>query len=151
MSSGSPGDFLAVFLASEYTWCEALSPGVPKPSAALRANLWSEVSFLHPFWISRSVPEAGSGNRVPKPSAGPPKKVWAPTPATGTNGNSRHDGPEVNQMTTHRRSRREGPGSEQQESRGVCGCFLGFLLHMVRSTLPRSPEALGAASRKSMV
>ena len=82
---------MAVLWASGFTWCEALSPGVPKPSAALRDYLWSEVSFLRPFWISRSVPEAGFGNRVPKPSAGPPKKVWAPTPATGTNGNSRDD------------------------------------------------------------
>ena len=51
---------------------EALSPGVPKSSAPLRDYLWSEVSFLRPFWICGPVPEAGSENRVPKPSAGLP-------------------------------------------------------------------------------
>ena len=35
-------------------------------------SLWSEVSFLHAFWICGPVPEAGSENRVPKPSAGLP-------------------------------------------------------------------------------
>ena len=71
-------------------WSEALSPGVPKPSAPLRAYLWSGSSFLRPFWVCGPVPEAGSENRVPKPSAGPPTKVWAPTPVTGTYGNNRN-------------------------------------------------------------
>ena len=75
VSSTTPEGILAIFRASGFTWCEALSPGVPKSSAPLRDYLWSEVSFLRPFWICGPVPEAGSENRVPKPSAGLPTKV----------------------------------------------------------------------------
>ena len=75
LSRRTPEEFLAVFRASGFIWCEALSLGVPKPSAPLRDYLWSESSFLGPFWICGPVPEAGSENRVPKPSAGVPTKV----------------------------------------------------------------------------
>ena len=61
---------------------------------------------MRPFWICGPVPEAGSENRVPKPSAGLPTKVWAQTPVTGTHGNSRDVKPAVNRQPGYRRGTR---------------------------------------------
>ena len=45
----------------------------------------------------------------------------------------------------------DGRVLDENRSRGRCGCFLGFWLHMVQSTLPRRPEAIGGASRLLVV
>ena len=87
VSSRTPEESLAIFGASGFIWCEALSPGVPKPPDALRDNLWSEVSFLRRFVIFGPVAEAASRNRVPNLSAKVPGKVFEPSLATGTHRN----------------------------------------------------------------
>ena len=48
-----------------FQWCEALSLGVPKPSAPLRDNLWSDVPSGRPFLNSTPVPKAVLPNRLP--------------------------------------------------------------------------------------
>ena len=102
--SRTPGDFGAGFRASGFTWCEALSLGVPKLPKLLRANLWSEASFSAVFVDSRVVPGPLSRNRVSISSARLPAEVWAPTWLSRTYRKHSYNGPEVDSMTLHGRS-----------------------------------------------
>ena len=151
VSSRIPEDFLGALRVSGFTWCEALSPGVPKPSAQLRDNLWSEVSFLHRFRLACENGETFRDN-LWWPISSKPEKDYSSIPASAATAPTRD---QVTQRRLHDSPRAESCAQASGTALGTNwrleGCFSAFWLHMVRSTLPRSPEAVGAASRLLMV
>ena len=110
-----------------FTWCEALSLGVPKPSGPLRDNLWSDLSFSGPFRNCGSVPSVSSRIWLPYLSARVPLKPWTPTLHTRMRRNSSNNDDEIGPIRPQARGMPTRRGTQPQDLRGLRGFFWGFL------------------------
>ena len=107
------------------------------------------MSFWRRFVNFGPVPAVLYSNLFPIPSAGLFPKVLLPSLATRANGNSRDFGHEVGHICAHTRSTAQASRMHPGRCWETLCFFCGFWLEVVRSTLPRSREAFGAASRLS--
>ena len=124
----------------------------PSESRSHRGRFATICGLTCHFWVLSGIAglfpvcPPGSGFRICQP--GFPLKPWTPTLCVGTAPTmmtkSAPYGP-------RREACRQGAGLSHRTSGDFAASFGGSWLHMVRSTLLRSPEAIGAASRQSVV
>ena len=112
-SSGNELEASVLFGLLGFTWCEALSPGVPKRSAQLRDNLWSEVSFLHRFRLARENGETFRDN-LWWPISSKPEKGYSSIPASAATAPTRD---QVTQRRLHDCPRAESCAQQQTSTR----------------------------------